>query len=154
MKKAAAFSVSEEKLEMVSSLEASQSVVATFKFDGRGQSIKIEGRGPSVLGSIQGDHVTAYALVKKGFARALQDLELNSEESLADLKERRGRIYNFISSIATLDEQRRDNLYEGLTQILRNYNQQRFKKSGISSIESFASQQLATENHEVPETIL
>ncbi len=153
-KKAAASSKLEENLEPVSILEASQSVVATFKFDGTSQSIKIEGRGPSVLGSIQGDHVTAYALVKRGFARTLQDLELNSEESLTDLKEKRGKIYNFVSAIGTLDESRRDNLYEGITQILRNYNQQRFKKSEISSIESFAIEQQATENHEIADTIL
>lgn len=153
-KAAATSSEVEESLEPSSALDASQSIVATFKFDGASQSIKIEGRGPSVLGGIQGDHVTAYALVKRGFARTLQDLELNSEESLADLKERRGRIYNFISAIATLDESRRDGLYEGSTQILRNYNQQRFQKSEISSIESFARGQQTTENHEVAETIL
>ncbi len=144
----------EESLEPSSALDASQSIVATFKFDGTSQSIKIEGRGQSVLGSIQGDHVTAYALVKRGFARTLQDLELSSEESLADLKERRGRIYNFISAIATLDQSRRDGLYEGTTQILRNYNQQRFRKSEISSIESFAKEQQATESYEVAVTIL
>ncbi len=154
MKKAAASFESAEKPEPIFGLEASQSVVATFKFDGNSQSIKIDGRGPSVLGSIQGDHVTAYALVKKGFARTLQDLELNSEESLADLKERRGRVYNFISVIAALDINRRDNLYEGVTQILRNYNKQRFKKSEISSIENFANEQKATESHEVAGTIL
>lgn len=153
-KAAATSSGAEEGVEPSSALDASQSIVATFKFDGTSQSIKIEGRGPSVLGSIQGDHVTAYALVKRGFARTLQDLELNSEESLADLKERRGRIYNFISAIATLDESRRDGLYEGSTQILRNYNQQRFQKSEISSIESFARGQQTTENHEVAATII
>lgn len=145
-KKAAASPELEENFELVSGLESSQSVVATFKFDGNSQSIKIDGRGPSVLGSIQGDHVTAYALVKRGFARTLQELELNSEESLADLKERRGRIYNFISEIATLDESRRDSLYEGVTQILRSYNKQRFKKSEISSIEDFANEQKATKS--------
>ena len=153
-KAAATSSEVEENLEPSSALDASQSIVATFKFDGTSQSIKIEGRGPSVLGSIQGDHVTAYALVKRGFARTLQDLELNSEESLADLKEKRGKIYNFVSAIAALDESRRDGLYEGSTQILRNYNQQRFEKSEISSIESFAREQQTTENHEVAATIL
>lgn len=151
----AAAMMSDEGRELDSAFEASQSVVAVFKFDGKEYSFQIEGRGPSVLGSKQGDHVTAYALVKRGFARTLQDLELNSEESLADLKERRGRIYNFISQIAVVDKDSRDSLYAGLTEILQDYNQSRFKKSEIKAIKRFVEAEKSRESGlELAPTIL
>jgi hypothetical protein len=91
-------------------------------------------RGTSVLGALQGDHVTAYSLIEYGFIRALSKLKTEEVEQLFELRhrnslrEKRNHLYTFISSVAALDWERREELYSMVDGILRDYNRNRTKK--------------------------
>ncbi len=102
-----------------------------FQFD-------LSGRGTSVLGKFQGDHVTAYGLVEAGFHRIIGSLtqaefdELFRLENRDSLRERRGRIYDFVSAIAVLDdEMKTDSFYQRIDTLLKEYNEARISKTTI-----------------------
>ncbi len=116
---------------------ASKSIVVTFSPE-KDYEFGIDGRGTSVLGKLQGDHVTAYGLVEMGFYRALSSLEseevfeLFELENRNSLRERRGKVYDFISAIAALDSSRNAvSLYKRVDSILEEYNEQRNLKTNL-----------------------
>lgn len=97
----------------------------------------LSGRAPSVLCLGQGDHVTAYRLVEEGLYKKLSELTLDERENLADidnrdlLRARRSGLFDYVSALAVLDLDRKDNLYLALDQVLISYNQNRHKKTEI-----------------------
>ena len=97
----------------------------------------LSGRAPSVLCSGQGDHVTAYRLVEEGLYKKLNELTFDERENLADidnrnlLRARRSGLFDYVSALAVLDLDRKDNLYLALDQVLISYNQNRHKKTEI-----------------------
>lgn len=97
----------------------------------------LSGRAPSVLCSVQGDHVTAYRLVEEGLYKKLNELTLDERENLADignrnlLRARRSGLFDYVSALAVLDLDRKDSLYLALDQVLISYNQNRHKKTEI-----------------------
>ena len=135
-------------------MEASKSILATFRFDDKGYGLVIRGRGPSVVrGSKQGDHITAHGLVQRGFSRKFQGVVLDSEAGLSSLKEQRNEVYDFIDSVVALDIARKDNLHNGITSTLVTYNRRRFPKSGIESMEVLADREDTQITHEESKTL-
>ncbi len=115
---------------------ASKSISVNFSPEKKYQ-FGIDGRGTSVLGKLQGDHVTAYGLVEEGFYRILSNLsdeevdglfKLDNRESL---RERRGKVYDYISSIAILDKKNAVSLYTQIDEILKEYNEKRHSKTEL-----------------------
>ena len=120
--------------------------MAAFKVRGTEYQFKVDGRGTSVLGSGQGDHVTSYALIKKGFSRALLGLELEGVENLSDLRDGRGIIYDYISTVAVLDGDNRNSLYESVNRTLDGYNERRFKQNFVQAVEALPDATLRDKN--------
>ena len=106
-----------------------------------GLKFKITGRAPTVLtyenNSPQGDHVTAHRLVEEGLYRSLGDLESSEVEDLfklenrVSLRDRRSKLYNYISAIAILDPSRKDEFYAAVDKTLNTYNNTRYSKREI-----------------------
>lgn len=119
--------------------KASNSIKTNYTKDPSTSTHKltITGRATSVLGKLQGDHVTAYALVEKGLHRAISgvtDAEVGELYELANrdsLRHRRGKLYEFVSSIAVLDQKNIDKLYNGIHSILEDYNESRESKTEL-----------------------
>jgi hypothetical protein len=116
---------------------ASKSISVTFSPE-KNHEFGIDGRGTSVLGKLQGDHVTAYGLVEMGFYRALSSLEseevfeLFKLENRNSLRERRGKVYDFISAIAALDTTKNAvSMYQRVDGILEEYNEKRHLKTRL-----------------------
>lgn len=118
---------------------ASASISADFRHNaGKGvHELRIDGRGTSVLGKPQGDHVTSYGLVENGFYRALSGLRNEEVDNLFELGNRqslrgkRSKIYDFISAIAVLDGGKTESLYSRVDGILDDYNRKRLPKTQI-----------------------
>jgi hypothetical protein len=81
-------------------------------------------RAPSVLCLAQGDHVTAYSLLEEGLYKKLDELTIDERENLSDignrdlLRTRRSELFDYVSSIAVLDLERKESLYLALDQVL------------------------------------
>ena len=123
------------------SKSASSSILVDFRLNAKKKDVyelKIEGRGTSVLGNVQGDHVTPYGLVEYGFYRILDGLRNEEVNNLFELqnrkslRHRRSRLYDFISAIAVLDyTKKKESLYGRIDAILADYNKKRSPKKKI-----------------------
>jgi hypothetical protein len=115
---------------------ASKQITVTFSPE-KNYVFAIDGRGTSVLGKLQGDHVTAYGLVETGFYRALSGMDMSEINELFELQNRdslrgrRGKVYDFISALASLDEERAETLYLEIDKILKDYNDKRHSKTEL-----------------------
>ncbi len=116
-------------------MKPSEQIFGTFRRNGKVYEFKILGRGTSVLGSSQGDHVTAYALVEHGIKNALENIKIDDDNAISDPRDQRGKLYNFLSKIAALDPDRREILFDGITTALKEYNKERFKKTDLNKTE-------------------
>jgi hypothetical protein len=99
--------------------------------------LTIEGRSPSVLKKAQGDHVTAYRLLEEGLYQILDHLkkpeveELDALENRQSLRDRREKLFDYVSNIAIIDPERRENFYLAIDNFLLHYNETRNKKTDI-----------------------
>lgn len=95
------------------------------------------GRPPCVFQhNKQGKHVTSYHLVEHGLQRILDKFSYEEARSLKLihrnlLRERRVKLYNYISAIAILDLERKDALFKYFDKQLETYNKIRIKKTEI-----------------------
>jgi len=163
--KANAKKMDESAASSVKALVPSAGISATIKVkDGR-LKIKTEGRpsGQMAYGR-HGDHVTAQILSAHGIRRAANGIEI---AKIDDLRNARGSIFDFISSIAILNGTKsqairaasasaasedineglltnqgyvvnlkaRDGLYERVSQILDEYNLERYKQTKLAVLE-------------------
>ncbi len=141
------------------SLEVSAQLKASFKKNSdRTQSLELTGRAPADISvikdgkkkSVQGDHVVTHALPKHGILKEFQNLNLDEIEDLsAYLRDRREGLYNFISAIAILDVDRKDELYGALNQALDDYNQRRFKIKDIRALEESVRTHIPAEQQQI-----
>ncbi|KIE05142.1 hypothetical protein NF27_EY02380 [Candidatus Jidaibacter acanthamoeba] len=118
--------------------EPSKQIVAKFRIDHKDREFKLalKGRGTSVLGSAQGDHVTAYGLIERGIKRAVEGIIINDNDAMTvDPRPQRSRLYDFLSAISILDGNDRNELYSQVTPFLQSYNSQRFKLTEIRKME-------------------
>jgi hypothetical protein len=85
----------------------------------------------------QGDHVTAYRLVEQGLHRILDDIlkeevdELHLIANRRSLRQRRSALYSYLSTIASLDPTRREELFLAVKGVFAVYNEKRHKKTEI-----------------------
>ena len=110
---------------------SSDQIYGKFKLKGEEYVFKIGGRGTSVLGRKQGDHVTAYALIKNGIVLALRGIEVDVKGAIIDPREQRTKLYTFISALGILDTTNQERLYNGINKVLEHYNTRRFKKTDL-----------------------
>lgn len=110
-------------------LSASSSIKSHFHYNGAAYNFSIGGDRPPGLFGEQGDHVTAYGVIKRGIELSLRELNFDSEEGLSQIKRGRSAIYDLISALAALDRKNRGSLYEAVNTILQDYNTKRCKKS-------------------------
>ncbi len=118
-------------------IKTSKSVKASYSGS---KILQLHGRPPSILGTLQGDHVTAYRLIEEGLYRAMSNLEekevagLHWLDNRESLRKRRGKLYDFISAISALrSEQDAENFLLAIDDLLEEYNKKRHKKSDIRS---------------------
>lgn len=130
--------------------EASKLINASYTKEDDYYKMSIHGRARSVLGNSQGGHVTAYRLIEEGLYRALSELknseveELHHLQNRNSLRDKRFKLYNFISAVSALIEKPEEDakfdskffqdykiFQSKFNALLEKYNDQRFKKTEI-----------------------
>ncbi|MGI9214095.1 MAG: hypothetical protein ACR2HS_00010 [Gammaproteobacteria bacterium] len=89
-----------------------------------------------------GDHVTAYHLIKEGLNRIFNAIpyealyELTKYNNRKFLRERREKIYNYISTISVIDnnEARKKGFYKACDKVVRNYLDNKQPKQNIREV--------------------
>ncbi|MDF3047623.1 MAG: hypothetical protein K0R73_741 [Candidatus Midichloriaceae bacterium] len=111
-------------------MKVSNQIYADFRRKEGEYNFSMTGRGTSVLGSVQGDHVTAYALVEHGIKTAVRGIQFDDESgAMIDPRTQRGNLYNFLNKIAALNPPKREELFTEIITVLQGYNNIRFKKT-------------------------
>lgn len=118
--------------------EASDQILASFiSHDGVTHNFKTSGRGTSILGSLQGDHVTAYGLIKRGITHSFTNVVIRKAEDLDQIRVRRDeKLFPYLSAITCVNERFQDDFVEDLEKIMTNYNNGRFKKTYLNRLKA------------------
>ena len=114
--------------------DESASVIASFvSRDGVEHALKIKGRGNSVMGKVQGDHVTAYGLIERGITRSVSDIKIAKAEDWANVVEARGRLYEYVIKMMALSDVFGEKLIAKIKTAKERYDSRRFKKTNLAS---------------------
>ena len=120
-------------------LKSEQIIAAcTQNSDGK-YSASAKGRGPSIFERTDGDHKIAIGFLEKAFLHFVKDIEIDPETDLDELKRgTRASIHDLISIVATFNPKHRDNLYEGLSDDLRQSKSRRIPNSTLTFLQEEA----------------
>ena len=121
-------------------LKISKQITATFKQKDDGSyELRIVGRGPTSLEKgVQGDHVTAYALVERGASRIFSrngPVIVNSSkirESLKHFRSKRDELIYYMSDIVSIgDADTFEKALKAIRPTKENYDKERFSKTDL-----------------------
>lgn len=124
------YSIEKYASDQLTALAVYDSVSKTFRF-------KLSGRPPgSLKGGVQGDHVTAFALVRRGFERRLRDVPINEEKDLDTIRKLRDTevLDQYISRVLIIDESFLVQFKSTLPDVQKRYNIHRFSKEQLQKM--------------------